>query len=147
MSFYDFLPIRITWTGSWGRPFARLSLFAVSGTIHRLGRRPKIKSAMLLFGIQCCRYPPRAKIVSTIAEWLTSLGLCEYTDRFDENGIDISVQPDLTDQDLKDLGVLLGHRRKMLRAIRDLGNASVAVRHRHRWRLSQFREAMPSVAS
>jgi class 3 adenylate cyclase/predicted ATPase len=65
--------------------------------------------------------------VSTIAEWLTSLGLSEYTDRFVENGIDVSVLPDLTDQDLKDLGVLLGHRRKMLRAIRDLGNASVAV--------------------
>jgi hypothetical protein len=65
--------------------------------------------------------------VSTIAEWLTSLGLSEYTDRFVENGIDVSVLPHLTDQDLKDLGVLLGHRRKMLRAIRDLGNASVAV--------------------
>jgi class 3 adenylate cyclase len=33
----------------------------------------------------------------------------------------------LTDQDLKDLGVLLGDRRKMLRAIRDLGNVSAAV--------------------
>jgi class 3 adenylate cyclase len=65
--------------------------------------------------------------VSTIAEWLTSLGLSEYTDCFVENGIDVSVLSDLTDQDLKDLGVLLGHRRKMLRAIRDLGNASIAV--------------------
>jgi class 3 adenylate cyclase len=34
----------------------------------------------------------------------------------------------LTDQDLKDLGVVsLGQRRKMLRAIRDLGNVSIAV--------------------
>jgi len=65
--------------------------------------------------------------VSAIAEWLTSLGLSEYTGRFMENGIDTSVLPDLTDQDLKDLGVLLGHRRKMLRAIRDLGNVSVSV--------------------
>ena len=39
----------------------------------------------------------------------------------------MSVLPELTDQDLKDLGVSLGHRRKMLRAIRDLGNASVAA--------------------
>jgi hypothetical protein len=29
----------------------------------------------------------------------------------------------LTDQDLKDIGVLLGHRRKILRAIAELGNA------------------------
>jgi hypothetical protein len=65
--------------------------------------------------------------VSAIAEWLTSLGLSEYTDRFVENGIDTSALPALTDQDLKDLGVFLGHRRKMLRAIRDLGGASVAV--------------------
>jgi class 3 adenylate cyclase len=65
--------------------------------------------------------------VSTIAEWLTPLGLSEYTDCFVENGIDVSVLPDLTDQDLKDLGVLLGHRRKILRAIRDLGDSPVAA--------------------
>jgi class 3 adenylate cyclase len=53
--------------------------------------------------------------------------MSEYTDRFVENRIDLSVLPDLTDQDLKDLGVLLGDRRKLLRAIRDLGNASVAA--------------------
>ena len=37
-----------------------------------------------------------------------------------ENAIDLSVDRDLTEQDLKDLGVLLGHRRKMLRAIGEL---------------------------
>ncbi|MGV7216857.1 adenylate/guanylate cyclase domain-containing protein, partial [Bradyrhizobium sp. UFLA05-112] len=58
--------------------------------------------------------------MSTITEWLASLGLSEYADRFAENGIDISVLPDLTEQDLKDIGVLLGHRRKMLRAISEL---------------------------
>jgi SAM domain (Sterile alpha motif) len=58
--------------------------------------------------------------VSTIAEWLTSLGLSEYIDRFVENGIDVSVLPDLIDWDLKDLGGLLGHRRKMLRAIAEV---------------------------
>jgi predicted ATPase/class 3 adenylate cyclase len=52
-----------------------------------------------------------------IAEWLASIGLGEYAQRFDENAIDLSVVRDLTEQDLKDLGVLLGHRRKMLRAI------------------------------
>src|SRR5499427_3872586 len=52
-----------------------------------------------------------------IADWLRRLGLPEYAERFAENGIDVSVLPHLTDQDLKDMGVLLGHRRKMLAAI------------------------------
>ena len=52
-----------------------------------------------------------------IADWLENLGMSEYAQRFAENGIDISVLRHLTDQDLKDIGVLLGHRRKMLAAI------------------------------
>jgi class 3 adenylate cyclase/tetratricopeptide (TPR) repeat protein len=55
-----------------------------------------------------------------IAEWLASIGLGEYAQRFAENAIDLSVVSDLTEQDLKDLGVLLGHRRKILRAIGEL---------------------------
>ena len=55
-----------------------------------------------------------------IAEWLERLGMSEYAQRFAENGIDFAVLPDLTDQDLKDIGVLLGHRRKLLRAIAEL---------------------------
>jgi predicted ATPase/class 3 adenylate cyclase len=58
-----------------------------------------------------------------IAEWLASIGLGEYAQRFAENAIDLSVVRDLTEQDLKDLGVLLGHRRKMLRAIAELKGA------------------------
>ncbi len=46
--------------------------------------------------------------------------MSEYAQRFAENRIDLSVLPDLTDQDLEKLGVLLGDRRKMLRAIADL---------------------------
>ena len=55
-----------------------------------------------------------------IADWLKTLGMSEYAERFAENAIDFSVLPDLTDQDLEKLGVLLGHRRKLLRAIADL---------------------------
>jgi predicted ATPase/class 3 adenylate cyclase len=62
-----------------------------------------------------------------IADWLKKLGMSEYTPRFVENRVDLSVLPDLTDQDLEKLGVLLGDRRKMLRAIRDLGVSSAAV--------------------
>jgi class 3 adenylate cyclase len=62
-----------------------------------------------------------------IADWLKKLGLSEYTERFVENGIEIDVLSELTDQDLEKLGVLLGHRRRMLRAIRDLGDNSAAA--------------------
>src|SRR5215831_10744595 len=62
-----------------------------------------------------------------IANWLKKLGMSEYAERFAENDIDMVVLSDLTDQHLKDLGVSLGHRLKMSRAIRDLGNASVAA--------------------
>jgi class 3 adenylate cyclase len=62
-----------------------------------------------------------------IADWHKKLGMSEYAQRFVENRVDLSVLPDLTDQDLEKLGVLLGDRRKMLRAIRDLGNVSIAV--------------------
>src|SRR6516165_10168177 len=55
-----------------------------------------------------------------IAEWLESIGLTEYAQRFSENAVDFSTLRDLTDQDLKELGVLLGHRRKLLRAIAEL---------------------------
>jgi len=55
-----------------------------------------------------------------IADWLKTLGMSEYAQRFADNAIDFSVLPDLTDQDLEKLGVLLGHRRKLLRAIAEL---------------------------
>ena len=52
-----------------------------------------------------------------IADWLKQLGMSEYAER-------TSVLRDLTDQDLKELGVSLGHRRKMLRAIAELPGAA-----------------------
>jgi len=55
-----------------------------------------------------------------IADWLKKLGLSEHAQLFAENHIDFSVLPELTDQDLKDLGIVLGDRRKLLRAIADL---------------------------
>jgi SAM domain (Sterile alpha motif) len=58
-----------------------------------------------------------------IADWLKTLGLSEYAERLAESDIDTSVLPDLTEQDLKELGVSLGHRRKMLRAIAELAGA------------------------
>ncbi|MDA9546180.1 adenylate cyclase [Bradyrhizobium sp. CCBAU 45321] len=60
-----------------------------------------------------------------IAEWLEKLGLAQYAERFAQNGIDIGVLPELMDEDFDKLGVLLGHRRKMLRAIADLDPAAL----------------------
>ena len=55
-----------------------------------------------------------------VASWLRSLGLEQYEATFRDNAIDDSVLPDLTDQDLEKLGVLLGHRRKLLRSIANI---------------------------
>ena len=65
-----------------------------------------------------------------IGDWLKKLGMSEYAERFEENRIDPSVLPDLTDQDLERLGVLLGDRRKMLRAIRELAGDAPVAPHR-----------------
>jgi hypothetical protein len=59
-----------------------------------------------------------------IANWLEELGMSEYAQRFADNDIDLTILRDLTDQDLKELGVAsLGHRRKLLRAIAALEDA------------------------
>src|SRR5262249_27156223 len=51
----------------------------------------------------------------------------EYTERFADNDIVFNVLPDLTDQDLEKLGLSLGHRRRMLKAIRELGDPAPAM--------------------
>jgi class 3 adenylate cyclase len=55
-----------------------------------------------------------------VADWLGKLGLGQYAQRFAENDIGFSVLPDLTDQHLKEIGVSLGHRLQLLRAIAEL---------------------------
>jgi class 3 adenylate cyclase len=58
-----------------------------------------------------------------IADWLEQLGLGQYAQRFAENDISFSVLPDLTDQHLKEIGLSLGHRLQLLRAIAELTGA------------------------
>ena len=62
-----------------------------------------------------------------VTDWLDKLGMAEYAQRFAENRIDLSVLPHLTDQHLKELGVALGDRLKMLHAIGELSGASAAA--------------------
>jgi SAM (Sterile alpha motif) domain-containing protein len=60
-----------------------------------------------------------------IAHWLNALGLGQYAQRFADNDIDASILRDLTDQDLEKIGVSLGHRKKMLRAIAELNEVGI----------------------
>src|SRR5262245_5786287 len=53
-----------------------------------------------------------------IADWLAGLGLAQYANAFRENDITEALLPELTADDLKDLGVgSVGHRRSLLKAI------------------------------
>ena len=60
-----------------------------------------------------------------IADWLRKLDLGQYAQRFAENAIDVAVLRHLTDEDLKELGIPLGHRRKIFAAIHK-GSESIA---------------------
>src|SRR5262244_3735345 len=82
--------------------------------------------------VPCCAAELRGNQVATITEWLASLGMSEYAQRFADNRIDdVSILRDLIDQDLKDIGVPLGHRRKMLRAIAEMVDAAPLECHPH----------------
>jgi class 3 adenylate cyclase len=62
-----------------------------------------------------------------VTDWLEKLGLGQYAQRFAENEISFSVLSDLTDQDLKEIGVSLGHRRQFLREIANLDKTAAAA--------------------
>jgi len=55
-----------------------------------------------------------------VGEWLEGLELGKYAEAFVENGVDLRALPHLSEDDLKELGVLLGHRRILLAAIASL---------------------------
>ena len=56
-----------------------------------------------------------------MAQWLSSIGLGDYASVFQENDIDFEVLPELTVAELETLGLSLGHRKKLMRAIAALG--------------------------
>ena len=67
-----------------------------------------------------------------VVDWLRGLGLEQYVASFHENAITADLLPDLTPQDLKEIGVTaVGHRRRLLQAIAALrvdGNSNSWVR-------------------
>ena len=52
--------------------------------------------------------------------WLQALGLAKYAERFAEQEIDLELLPELTEQDLEKLGIPLGPRKRLLKAIAGL---------------------------
>ncbi|MFY9883361.1 MAG: hypothetical protein WAK15_01170, partial [Candidatus Cybelea sp.] len=56
--------------------------------------------------------------MSDVADWLKSLSLERYAGEFQRAEIDLETLTDLTESDLKDLGLPLGPRRKILAALR-----------------------------
>ncbi len=56
-----------------------------------------------------------------VGDWLKEIGLAHYADLFADNAIDGDVLAELTEEHLKELGLPLGHRVKLIRAIRALG--------------------------
>ena len=55
-----------------------------------------------------------------VSAWLENMGLGIYREAFEKNAITWDVLPELNQGDLESLGVLLGHRKILLRAIAQL---------------------------
>ena len=64
--------------------------------------------------------------MSDIATWLAQRGLEKYAAVFAANEVDFAALPYLTDDDLKELGLPAGPRRKLLAAIGTLATAPEA---------------------
>src|SRR3984957_19491962 len=65
--------------------------------------------------------PCRSDTTMDVGAWLRGLGLGQYETTFRESEIDAEVLSDLTEGDLNQLGVPLGHRKRLLKAIAALG--------------------------
>jgi len=66
-------------------------------------------------------WPPEAfglcAKMTNLQHWLEEIGLPQYADLFAKNDIDWEILPDLTEYDLEKVGVSLGHRKKLIKAI------------------------------
>jgi class 3 adenylate cyclase/predicted ATPase len=62
-----------------------------------------------------------------IGGWLRSLGLERYESAFVQNAIDTDVLPELTEGDLESLGIPLGDRKRLIRAIKAMAGGSAGA--------------------
>ena len=72
-----------------------------------------------------------------LRQWLENIGLGQYEEIFAANDVDFDLLPELGDEDLKELGLSLGHRRRLQRALPRhppalLRRPPSLSRHRHR---------------
>src|ERR1700757_4615167 len=74
------------------------------------------------------RWDPWSASAMDVGGWLRSLGLGQYEALFRASEIDADILPELSEVDLEKLGVPLGHRKRLLRAIAGLtaGDTSAA---------------------
>ena len=63
-----------------------------------------------------------------VGAWLRALGLGQYEALFREHEIDAGVLRDLVEADLEKIGVPLGHRKRLLKAIAALGTAEAPAK-------------------
>jgi hypothetical protein len=63
-----------------------------------------------------------------VAAWLQGLGLGQYANTFRESEIEADVLPELTEADLEKLGLPLGPRKRILKAIANLGDEDKSPR-------------------
>jgi class 3 adenylate cyclase len=61
-----------------------------------------------------------------VGGWLRSLGLAQYEPMFRAHEIDSEVVPELSEGDLEKLGVPLGHRKRLMKAIAALSDPIAA---------------------
>src|SRR5215831_2133338 len=61
-------------------------------------------------------------MAEALRRWLEKIGLVQHAETFATNDIDLDVLPELSDDDLRELGLSLGHRRRLLRAITELSS-------------------------
>jgi class 3 adenylate cyclase/tetratricopeptide (TPR) repeat protein len=59
--------------------------------------------------------------MNDLRDWLRSNGFEQYADAFEANDIDLDILPELSERDLEQLGLSLGNRRRLLKAIADRG--------------------------
>src|ERR1041385_8006068 len=82
-----------------------------------------------MFGRSPCCWKARNRRMNAaedLRRWLRPIGLEELADTLAANDIDIGLLPELSDADLKELGLSLGRRRRLLRAISEMASAQRA---------------------
>jgi hypothetical protein len=65
--------------------------------------------------------------MSDLRDWLRGNNLEQYADAFEANDIDLDILPDFNDHDLEQLGLSLGNRRRLLKAIATRNTDTVPI--------------------